>query len=134
MGMLKLKTRGQLTFEGGAATEAYPVFVTPDEIRERPFLFSRELHLSMVRFDQEGQGKIACSVQTSSPLEHPLLSGFSSKVTMDRYYAWWDRWNMQQQDNRFLGHTPEDLNVLCYNLEVLLGHVFVEPDYSKASN
>ncbi|KXJ57932.1 MAG: hypothetical protein AXW12_19485 [Thalassospira sp. Nap_22] len=107
----------------------YPVFITPDELKASPFLFSREVAMKIVADLDTGLQRIECSLQTTRPLEHALLTHYGCRAAVDRYNDWWTRWHHKQEDSLYLGEEPEDINLLLFSLEVTLGRRFCEPQY-----
>lgn len=127
--MLELINSSQLVKTSDYQAKSFPVFATPDDICQKPFVFSRDLRLTVSEISGTGQGFIECSVITAEPLKNGLLRSYGTKSAVDHYFAWWDRWNRDQVDKLYLGHELLELQVLKYELELTLGRVLLEPAY-----
>lgn len=135
--MLKLINKGQITdrrITSGTVTHGscFPVFATPDDICERPFLFSRQIQLRLSSFSIMNKEVIDCAVETKNPLDDPLLTSFGDKSAFGRYCEWWTEWHNQQEDSLYLGMETQDIKLVLYHLEGVLGRRFIEPDYPAA--
>ena len=60
---------------------------------------------------------IDCAVETKNPLDD---------------CEWWTDWHNQQEDSLYLGMETQDIKLVLYHLEGVLGRRFIEPDYPAA--
>lgn len=125
MEFVKSKVINQEIF---SRTDRYPLFVTPDEIYDSPFLFSQEVVLE-IALDPSDCERIEGAVITNDPLHHPLLVRYGCRAAINNYNTWWTNWRYHQEDCLYLGKKPDDIHLLLFMLEVALGRRFWEKNY-----